>query len=280
MRWLYSEPVVDELRAQVADARQRGHTEELRRLYARHAYRMHDLSECMKTLTQRFSSWFNRRHDRKGRLWEQRFKSVVVEDGVACKTMAAYIDLNPVRAGMVNDPAEYRWSSYGEAVAGGKKARAGLARAVGSSSGTAATELPVCEFDAKRLQRAWAQGGLAKRYRKILLGEGIEKRETKATAEGKVYEVRVARKGIKREVAEKELAELESRESDLAIAEVIRHRVRYFSDGVAIGGKGFVNEFFVGNRRRFGEKRKSGARKTRGALQALGDRIWSLRDLG
>jgi hypothetical protein len=35
--------------------------------------------------------------------------------------MAAYIDLNPVRAGMVQDPADYRWSSYGEAVGGGKK---------------------------------------------------------------------------------------------------------------------------------------------------------------
>ncbi len=48
--------------------------------------------------------------------------------------MAAYIDLNPVRAEMVQDPAEYRWSSYGEAVGGGtkgngKKAREGLVRA-------------------------------------------------------------------------------------------------------------------------------------------------------
>jgi len=36
---------------------------------------------------------------------------VIVEDGVAAKTIAAYIDLNPVRAGVVKDPAEYRWSS-------------------------------------------------------------------------------------------------------------------------------------------------------------------------
>ena len=41
---------------------------------------------------------------------------MIVGSGVAAWTMAAYIDLNPVRAGMVSDPAEYRWSGYGEAV--------------------------------------------------------------------------------------------------------------------------------------------------------------------
>jgi len=46
-------------------------------------------------------------------LWEERYKSVIVESGEAARTIAAYIDLNPVRAGMVSDPAEYRWSSYG-----------------------------------------------------------------------------------------------------------------------------------------------------------------------
>ena len=59
----------------------------------------------------------------------------IVEDGVAAKTISAYIDLNPVRAGMMKDPADYRWSSYGEAIGGGSKghgktARAGLVRAL------------------------------------------------------------------------------------------------------------------------------------------------------
>jgi hypothetical protein len=68
------------------------------------------------------------------------FKSVIVESGIAARTIAAYIDLNPVRAGMVTDPAEYRWSSYGEAVGGGtkgngKKAREGLVRACMSHLG-------------------------------------------------------------------------------------------------------------------------------------------------
>jgi hypothetical protein len=86
---------------------------------------MHDLSEFMKTLLQRFARWHNTRTKRKGNLWEENFKSVVVEDGEAARTMAAYMDLNPVRAGIVKDPADYRWSSYGEAVGGGTRATAG-----------------------------------------------------------------------------------------------------------------------------------------------------------
>jgi hypothetical protein len=51
-----------------------------------------------------------------------------VESGTAARTIAAYIDLNPVRAGMVSDPADYRWSSYGGAVGGGAKGNGKKAR--------------------------------------------------------------------------------------------------------------------------------------------------------
>ena len=80
--------------------------------------RMGDVSAFMKELKQRFSRWYNRRGQRYGTLWAERFKSVVVEDqpGVV-ETMAAYIDLNPVRAGLVGDPKEYRFCGYGAAVA-------------------------------------------------------------------------------------------------------------------------------------------------------------------
>jgi putative transposase len=60
----------------------------------------------MKSLLQRFTKWFNRRHSRSGHLWEDRYKSVIVESGTAARTIAAYIDLNPVRAGMVQGPAD------------------------------------------------------------------------------------------------------------------------------------------------------------------------------
>ena len=89
--------------------------------------RMHDISYLMKTLKQRFSIWFNGSRERFGPVWADRFKSVLVEgDRWALRTVAAYIDLNAVRAGLVKDPKDYRFCGYGEAVGGGRLARAGL----------------------------------------------------------------------------------------------------------------------------------------------------------
>ena len=64
---------------------------ELRESFTR---RMWDLGLFMKTLKQRFSSWYNKKHNRCGTLWEARYKSVLVENGYAARTMSAYIDLN------------------------------------------------------------------------------------------------------------------------------------------------------------------------------------------
>ena len=89
--------------------------------------RMGDISEFMKAVKQRFSVWYNKSHGRCGTLWGERFKSVLVEgEGNALQTMAAYIDLNPVRAGLVEDPKDYRFCGYAEAVATAGKARIGI----------------------------------------------------------------------------------------------------------------------------------------------------------
>ena len=72
---------------------------------------MFDLSEFVKDVKQRFSQSYNRRHGRKGALWEERFKSVLLEGNVGTlSTVSAYIDLNPMRAGIVDDPKDYRFS--------------------------------------------------------------------------------------------------------------------------------------------------------------------------
>ncbi|WPJ94655.1 transposase [Coraliomargarita algicola] len=93
-------------------------SEEAQLLRAKLLARMGDVSEYMKAVKQRFSVWFNRNHKRYGTLWADRFKSVLVEGhGNPLQTMAAYIDLNPVRAGLVEDPKDYRFCGYAEAVA-------------------------------------------------------------------------------------------------------------------------------------------------------------------
>ncbi len=71
------------------------------------------LSEFVKDVKQCFSRYYNRLHNRKGFFWSERFKSVIVDNGETLINCLAYIDLNPVRAGLVKKPEDYRWSSLG-----------------------------------------------------------------------------------------------------------------------------------------------------------------------
>ncbi len=70
------------------------------------------LAMMMQRLGQRYVQYFNRVHDRSGTLWDGRFRSCLVDGDLYVLTCYRYIELNPVRAGMVNRPAEYRWSSH------------------------------------------------------------------------------------------------------------------------------------------------------------------------
>src|SRR5690606_24250955 len=67
----------------------------------------------MKNLAQRYTQFINRRDKRSGTLWEGRFKSCLAQDDAYVLTCYRYIEMNPVRAGMVDHPAAYYWSSYG-----------------------------------------------------------------------------------------------------------------------------------------------------------------------
>jgi putative transposase len=195
--------------------------------------------------------WFtryNRRHGRRGTLWEERIKSVLVEGaGDVLATMAAYIHLNGVRAGLVEDPKEYRWCGYGEALGGGKAALAGLTRVIKMTQGQS-----VKEKDALVDYRVW------------LLGQG-EAHEG-ITETGELVRRGFTRAEVKRVVAAKGRVEL---------ADYLRLRVRYFADGAVLGTKGFVNGMFVAMRARFGSQRADGARRLKGVKEEL----YSLRAL-
>ena len=69
-------------------------------------------SWLMKNLGQRYAQAINKRWRRSGPLWEGRFKSCLVDSDRYALTCQRYIELNPVRAGMVRHPAQYHWSSY------------------------------------------------------------------------------------------------------------------------------------------------------------------------
>ena len=95
---------------------------------------MGDISPFMKLVKLRFSIWYNQAHRRFGTLWAERFKSVLLEPrSWVIATVAAYIDLNSVRAGLAEDPKDYRYCGYAEAVAGSSAAQRNLASVIGAA---------------------------------------------------------------------------------------------------------------------------------------------------
>ena len=225
---LYSPQHVRGVREQLRNFAQPGMgaaREQLRQSYIR---RMGNLSEFMRSLKQRFSSAYNRHHGRRGTLWEDRFRATAVGgDLESVLTVAAYIDLNPVRAGLCTDPRNYRWCGYAEALGGSTAARSGLA-AILKSYGESGH---------------WNHVGKA--YRRVLFGTGKES---------------ARRPGFSEALSEAELVPGAGLRKD----QLLRCRVRYFTDGLALGTKEFVDEFFRASRAAFGAKRKSGARRMRG----------------
>lgn len=78
------------------------------------------VSALMKGLGQRYVQYVNRTYQRSGPLFEGRFRSSLVEADAYLLACQRYIELNPVRAGMVETPAEYPWSSYRANALGGE----------------------------------------------------------------------------------------------------------------------------------------------------------------
>ncbi len=212
----------------------------------RYERRRGSLSYFLKELKQRVTRYMNKRLERTGTLWEGRFRSVLVEGHeLALLTVAAYIDLNPVRAGLVKKAEDYRWSGYAEAISGAKGAR--LAR---QGLGVILSEClhdPELRSDWKRTQS---------RYRQFLYEEGEEVRPNEETGEG-------GRTGF----SEASVEEVIKSEGALPIAAVLMHRVRYLSEGVALGTGEFVEEVLARERERgrMSTKQEGSARRMQGA---------------
>lgn len=202
-------------------------------------------------LKQRFTQWFNRHRGRKGTLWEERFKSVLAEEAdEALPTMAAYIALNPVRAGMVEDPKDHRWCGYAEAMGGSRRALQGLRAVI--AGGEWVVE-----------GRHTLHQGL-ERYRVWIFGQGEER-------EGTSPEAQALRKWFKRE----EVLAVVAARGRLALPEYLRSKVRYFADGAVLGTRAIVEGIFQASRERLVAKRQTGAR----AMRGVDAEVYTLRDL-
>ena len=75
--------------------------------------KLSNLSEFVREIKVNFARYYNKRHNRRGYFWGDRFKSVIVDKGETLVNCLAYIDLNPLRAGIVSRPEDYRWNSLG-----------------------------------------------------------------------------------------------------------------------------------------------------------------------
>ena len=111
----------------------------------------------------------------------------------------------------------------------------------------------------------------------ILCDEGEEKTREVLNRQGERV-TEVVRKGMKTEKAAAERERLTAGR-DVALRQMLRWKVRYFTDGAAVGSRAFVDGLYAQCRERFGAKRKSGARKMRGKATGAAAWLWSARDL-
>jgi hypothetical protein len=188
---------------------------------------MGDISEYMKAVKQRFSVWYNRTHERYGTLWAERFKSVLVEGkGNPLQTMAAYIDLNPVRAGIVEDPKDYRFCGYAEAVACSRPGIGGPGESPTSG-----------QLARKGIGHIWAAyaGGAPR--------ESLSVKAALQMHRELIFGKWAGEAGLSEAARKKALKVLEEEDAILPRATVLRCRVRYFTDGAILGSTEFVRGF-------------------------------------
>jgi putative transposase len=179
---------------------------------------MHDVVMFMKLIKQRFSLWFNSEHERYGTLWGDTFRSLLVErTAISVQAASAYIDLNAVRRGLVENPAEYEFCGLGEAHREGGMGRDGLTKVI---TGYGETEI----------SNAWAV--VAEEHRSLLWGK-----ELKDQQPGKPTRA----------------SEMPSmRSSELRLADFFLYSHDLFLRGVAMGSQPFIRQLFSNNREAFG----------------------------
>ena len=239
----YGPARVQALKEQLARfAEQPDALEQGNRLLEPYRKRMNDLSIFLKELKGRFAQWFNRRHGRYGTLWAERFKSLLLEGGRAVATVAAYIELNPVRAALCAEPKDYRYCGYAEALAQGS--------ALGHERIRTILGLPQTT--------SWEQ--LSREYRKHLFLRGA----IATTHNAPAFDWAKAQ-----EVVDQEQGELSPQQR-------LRCKIRYFSDGVILGSRSFVESHCQRLKQKIGFRRKSGPT----ALKILGPAaLWVFRNL-
>ena len=173
--------------------------------------KLSSIGNFMKEIKQAFSVYYNRKHRRKGTLWGERFKSVIVENGETLVNCLAYVELNPIRAGLVQKPEEYRWNSLG------------YHAQTGNADGFLSLDFGVAEFGEKDVDER------LRLYRKFVYEVGAVDHPNKPNA-------KKIRKNVLRKARKKNFKPTQM--------ERFLVRSRYFTDSGVIGSKAFVADAF------------------------------------
>jgi REP element-mobilizing transposase RayT len=186
--------------------------------------RLGSISRFVQELKQSYSRWFNKIHDRKGYLWSDRFKGVIVQKGEAQLLCSAYIDLNAVRANIVQRPEDYRWCSLGMRVRAPKRARKLL------------TWFPVShkdEWDNQGLVKTFLSMKSLEWYRVFVYQSGGMELENKAS------------------ISKELVADVVGFHGKLGIGKRLQYRLRNISEGRAIGNYSFIASLQKKNKLKF-----------------------------
>ena len=191
------------------------------------------LSEFVRDIKQNFSRYYNKMHGRRGTLWGERFKSVIVEEGHTLINLLAYVELNPLRAGIVERPEEYRWCSLGYHVQAKNK------------DSFLSTDFGLKEFGVLDEQER------LRRYRRYVYEAGAIDRPEKMKS-----------KVIDGKILEKE------RKQDYNLNRIQRfhYRTRYFTDSGIIGSKAFVRKNYQRFKDRFQSKHEKKPKHFKGQI--------------
>ena len=203
--------------------------------------KLSSLSEFMREIKVGFARFYNRRHDRRGYFWGDRFKSVIVENGETLINCLAYIDLNPLRAGLVQRPEQYRWNSLGYHIQ------------TNNQDNFLSTDFGLKEFNVQ------SKNERVKRYRRYVYEAGALNRPERGSV-----------KVIEDKVLEKE----RSRAFELSKTDRFRYRTRYFTDSGIIGSKEFVSKTYQRFKNIFSSKQEKKPKPIKGL-----DGIYSLKRL-
>jgi REP element-mobilizing transposase RayT len=209
--------------------------------------KLSSLSEFIREIKVGFARYYNKKHNRRGYFWGDRFKSVIVDKGETLVNCLAYIDLNPLRAGIVNRPEDYRWNSLGYHVQ------------TNNRDNFLSTDFGLKEFNVK------SEKERIRRYRRYVYEAGALSRPEKVKTPEKYAPLsQVNFTGQAKVIGDRIIEKERKREFELSRSDRFRYRTRYFTDSGVIGSKEFVSKTYMRFKNHFNSKNEKKPKPVKG----------------